>query len=342
MFLVALWGVVVIMRPFTPDKLLIVRRNLLFPTSLAVGFCVIATAGFFRRGKTIRTLIIGLFVVLTALDMLRYTSKWMPFDPREYVYPEVDILTFLKRISDMIDFWQSWGRGREWILLSGIEGYDAVYQKRYGEFISSVNEGKIRVLERSVVQFPKSGKFSELAMQVLGVRLLAHRLSDGRQPWTYPYWSYPNYKSIYRNKHYQIYENSRVLPRAFLASSFLVRSDDQSILDALYSERFDPKDTVVLEQEPVLLPLSGEGSVDIVKYTANEVVLQSKSAVPKLLFLSDVYDKGWHATVDGHDARIDRADYDFRAVAVPGVNTPSGWFIGPKVLDTVCGWRLRE
>ena len=41
-----------------------------------------------------------------------------------------------------------------------------------------------------------------------------------------------------------------------LASSFLVRSDDQSILDALYSERFDPKDTVVLEQEPVLLPLS--------------------------------------------------------------------------------------
>ena len=66
-----------------------------------------------------------------------------------------------------------------------------------------------------MVQFPKSGKFSELAMQVLGVRLLAHRLSDGRQPWTYPYWSYPNYKSIYRNKHYQIYENSRVLPRAF-------------------------------------------------------------------------------------------------------------------------------
>ncbi|MEK7141532.1 MAG: YfhO family protein [Patescibacteria group bacterium] len=318
-FLVALWGVVVIMRPFTPDKLLIVRRNLLFPTSLAVGFCVIATAGFFRRGKTIRTLIIGLFVVLTALDMLRYTSKWMPFDPREYVYPEVDILTFLKKNIGYDRFFGNLGgEVANGFFLSGIEGYDAVYQKRYGEFISSVNEGKIRVLERSVVQFPKSGKFSELAMQVLGVRLLAHRLSDGRQPWTYPYWSYPNYKSIYRNKHYQIYENSRVLPRAFLASSFLVRSDDQSILDALYSERFDPKDTVVLEQEPVLLPLSGEGSVDIVKYTANEVVLQSKSAVPKLLFLSDVYDKGWHATVDGHDARIDRADYDFRAVAVPG------------------------
>lgn len=317
--LVALWGIVVIVRPFTPDKLLIVRRNLLFPTSLAVGFCIIATAGFFRRGKIIRTLIIGLFVVLTALDMLRYTSKWMPFDPREYVYPEVDILTFLKKNIGYDRFFGNLGgEVANGFFLSGIEGYDAVYQKRYGEFISSVHEGKIRVPERSVVQFPKSGKFSELAMRVLGVRLLAHRLSDGRQPWTYPYWSYPNYKSIYRNKHYQVYENTVVLPRAILVSSYLVEANDQKILDSMYSERFDPKETVVLEREPVLMPQSGEGSVEIVKYTANEVVLQSKSAVPKLLFLSDVYDNGWQATVDGDDARIDRADYDFRAVAVPG------------------------
>ena len=69
-------------------------------------------------------------------------------------------------------------------------------------------------------------------------------------------------------------------------------------------------------------PQTGVGSVIITKYSPNEVVLQSKSAVPKLLFLSDAYDNGWRVTVDGQSMRLDRADYDFRAVALnPGDHT---------------------
>jgi uncharacterized membrane protein YfhO len=39
--------------------------------------------------------------------------------------------------------------------------------------------------------------------------------------------------------------------------------------------------------------------------------------VPTLLFISDVYDKGWQATIDGKKTDIYRADYDFIAVSVP-------------------------
>lgn len=331
LFLGVLWCIVIVLRPFDADKLLIAKRNIMLPTGFAFGFCTLAIAGYIRRWKFIQPLIIVLFIVLAAADMLRYAGKWMPFDPREYVYPEIDILSFLKKeVGYARIFGTLSGEVTNAFALFGIEGYDAVYQKRYGEFINSVNEGKIVVPERSVVQFPKIGRYSEFALQLLGVRYALHRLSDGRYAWAYPYWQFPYYKSIYRDNYYEVFANEKALPRAFLASSYSVADKDKNITDALYQKEFDPHETLVLEREPLLRPQSGEGSVEITKYTANEVVLQSKSSVPKLLFLSDVFDRGWRATVDGQEARIDRADYDFRAVSVPAGEHTVGMVYWPK------------
>ncbi len=316
-FLIFLWSIILVTRPFPTDKLLIAGRNMIFPTGLTLAFCFFAFAGFIKRWKLIPYLAVVFFIGLTAADMLRYATKWMPFDPREYVYPELDMLSFLKKeVGYARLFGTLGGEVTNAFSLSGIEGYDAVYQKRYGEFIRSVDEGKIVIPERSVVQFPKIGKYSEFALQLLGVRYVAHRLSDGRYAWAYPYWQFPYYTSIYRDNYYEVFANEKALPRAFFASSYIVADSDKNIIDALYQKDFNPRDTLVLEREPLVRPQSGEGSVEITKYTANEIVLQSKSSVPKLLFLSDVYDNGWRATVDGQETRIDRADYDFRAVSV--------------------------
>lgn len=317
-FLIFLWGIVLVIRPFPVDKLLIARRNIMLPTGLALVYCLLAFLGFIKRWKLIPHLIVMFFIGLTVIDVLRYPIKWMPFDPREYVYPEVDILSFLKReVGQNRIFGTLGGEVSNAFALPGIEGYDAIYQKRYGEFIYSLNEGKIGAPERSVVQFPKIGRYSEFALQLLGVRYVAHRQSDGRFVWAYPHWQFPYYKSIYKDNYYEVFENEEVLPRTFLASSYVIADKDENIVNTLFQREFNPRDTLVLEREPTLKPQPGAGSVEVVKYTANELVFQSKSEVAKLLFLSDVYDKGWRVTVDGKEARIDRADYDFRAVSVP-------------------------
>ncbi|MEK7543333.1 MAG: YfhO family protein [Patescibacteria group bacterium] len=318
LFLIATWSVVLFFHPFEIEKLAIARRNLLFPTGLALGFCVFAVMGCMRKWKIIRSLVIGLFMLLATLDMVRYAAKWMPFDPREYVYPEVAVLSFLKNTVDHERILGNLGgEVTNGFGLLGIEGYDAVYQKRYGEFIRSLSEGKIIVPERSVVQFAKLAKFSEQALQLLGVRYIVHRLSDGRFSWAYPYWEYPYYKSIYRNEHYEVFENQKSLPRAFFASSYLVRSTDQQIIDTLFSEGFDAGQTLVLETDPKVFVQSGAGGVDIITYTPNDVVMRTSSGTPKLLFLSDAFDPGWKATIDGQNVQIYRADYDFRSVFVP-------------------------
>ncbi|MEK7587689.1 MAG: YfhO family protein [Patescibacteria group bacterium] len=319
LFLIAIWGIVLIMQPFPVDKLLIARRNLMLPTGLTLGFVLLVFVGFIRRWKFIKHVAVGFFVILTIGDMLRYSMKWMPFDPREYVYPKVDILSFLNNnVGYERIFGNLGGEVTNAFAISGIEGYDAIYQKRYGEFIRSTSEGKIITPERSIVQFPKIGRYTEEALQLLGVRYIVHRLSDGRFSWGYPYWEYPYYQSIYRNDQYEVFENQKALPRAFLASSYVVGNADQDIVNTLFSEGFDPRQTLILETDPKVVVQKGEGSVDIIKYTPNEVVMRTKSPGAKLLFLSDVYDPGWKAVVDGKNASIYRADYDFRAVAVPG------------------------
>ncbi len=318
LFLIAIWAVVWIIRPLEIEKLLIARRNLMLPTGLAVGFSALAVLGYIKRWKFVRPLTIGLFILLATFDMVRYASKWMPFDPREYVYPEVDIVSFLKKeVGYQRIFGNLGGEVTNGFGLLGIEGYDAVYQKRYGEFIRSASTGKIITPERSVVQFPKIGTYSEFALQLLGVRYLVHRLSDGRFSWAYPYWEYPQYESIYKNEQYEVLKNQKAYPRVFLASSYITRTADQDMIDAFHSEGFDPRQTLVLETNPDIAPQSGEGTADITKYTPNEVVIRTTSTGPKLLFLSDVFDNGWRATVDGQETLIYRADYDFRAVAVP-------------------------
>ncbi len=316
-FLITLWGIVLVVRPFDADKLAIARRNLMLPTGMALAFCAFALFGFMKRWK-ISYLVVLAFIVLTAADMLRYAGKWMPFDPREYVYSEVDILSFLKReVGRERIFGNLGGEVTNGFALSGIEGYDAVYQKRYGELIRSASDGLVSVPERSVVRFPKDGKHSQYLLELLGVPYVVHRLSDGRYGWAYPYWQYPQYKSIYRNEHYEVFKNDRVLPRAFLASSFLLRDSDQNIVNALYAEGFDSRETIVLETDPRIVPQPGEGTVSIRTYSPNEVVMETVSSYPKLLFLSDVYDAGWLTAVDGQYTPVLRADYDFRAVAVP-------------------------
>jgi uncharacterized membrane protein YfhO len=73
-----------------------------------------------------------------------------------------------------------------------------------------------------------------------------------------------------------------------------------------------------LEEEHTLRPQSAKlATVEIKEYLANEVLLTTKTDVPQLLFLSDTFYPGWQALIDGQPTKIYRADYTFRAVAVP-------------------------
>jgi hypothetical protein len=318
------WLVLFTGRPLPVDKLGIAKRNFVIPSALVVGAAALFVSGLVRK-KWLRTGIICVMLAATAFDLLRFAIKWMPFDPRQYVYPEVKSLTYLQsRIGNDRVFGNigSGEVGTEF-RIPLVEGYDAVYQARYGEFINAVSKGYVYPTGRSVVQFDKNGAYKTEALQLLGIKYIYHRFSDGRNSWVFPYWEYladGSMHQVYSDEKYEIFEYKNGYPRAFLASSYTVKTTDKDIIDTLFAKDFDRRNSLVLEEKPAFDPQSGSGSAEIVSYTPGKVTIQTDSQSSKLLFLSDVYDAGWKAFVDGKESRVYRADYDFRAVVTPPGN----------------------
>lgn len=315
----AVWGVLLFLNALPPDKRSIAMHNMVLPTVLLVAGLSLVSLGFVRRGKY-ALICIALLLAAAGFDTVRFAVKWMPFDPAVYVYPPKPVLTKIRQLTAGNYARVIGNIGNEVGSYFGIqllEGYDAVYQSRYGRFVSAISTGVPALPQRSVVSFDKHGLYSERILELLGVRYYLHKKSDARFPWAYPFWEYPQYRLVWEDDNFQILENPSGFPRAFLASSYRVVRGDQEILDAVFSPATGLQDTVILEKEPDGKPATGAGSVRILRYSANRIAMDTASRVPKLLFLSDVYDPGWKATVDGKPAPILRADYDFRAVYVP-------------------------
>lgn len=331
----SLWGWLLLVKPMAAGRLHVAVRNSILPTTLVCAAVFAVFAGFFVP-KRFRSFVLGIFVLLTAFDMYRYAAKWMPFDPREYVYPEIPIVSHamvLTKDSRARVFGNIGGEMGNFFQIPLIEGYDAVYKARYGEFIRSIDTGELLMPERSVAQFPKNGMYSTDAFNFLNVRYVLHKISDGRQGWAFPFWSYPQFQRVYENETYEVYENTDVYPRAYLASRYMLKTTPEDILAALYAEDIDRRETIILEKEPDIVPATGSGYATITRYDNTRVEINTESEVAKLLFLSDVYDDGWHASVDGRKVPVYRANYTFRAIAVPkGRHTVRMWYMPQSFL----------
>ena len=317
--LLIVWGAVWGLKMFSVEQLVIAKRNILLPTMMVMGTIGFVGLGYFK--KTYFPILAFIAILsLSCFDSYRYASKWMPFEAKEYVYPEQKSISFLQKQIGLNRVYGNIGNevGSSF-QIPLIEGYDAMYQGRYGEFMNASSNGIVSTPGRSVVQFDKHGLHNLAVLQLLNVKYILHRISDGRNIWVFPFWQYPDeFTSIYKDEHYEILEYKNAFPPAFLASSYVVKNDSQEIIDTLFQKDFDRKNAIVLEKNPTIEPETGDGVIEDISYEKNgKVRIQTKNSVPKLLFRSETFDPGWHVSIDKKRVPLHRADYDFQAVAVP-------------------------
>ncbi len=130
-----------------------------------------------------------------------------------------------------------------------------------------------------------------------------------------------------------LYQNLCFLPRAFVARSALNGENSFDTLSRLSAPDFDPYDQVILAQDPggqatpeaglgrsavsgVSEPVAGIGEIRALEEQPNRVSLNARLARPGYVVLLDRFDPNWHATVDGREVPIYRANQLFRAVRV--------------------------
>ncbi|MEK7450623.1 MAG: YfhO family protein [Patescibacteria group bacterium] len=319
---IALW-VIIIAKQFIPqDKIFIAKSNLILPSLLFIAVIVIVVASIAKK-KLINVAAL-LLIAIVGFDMLRFVNKWQPFDPKNLVFLNTPTNIAFSKIAGYERVIGNFGaEDAVYYHLPSLEGYDALYVKRYGEFISSVRNGKIADLYRSVVAFAKSEDHTSKTINMLNVRYIVHKLADDNMGWTFPFWTYPQgqFKLIYKDDKYEFYENTKVLPHAFLVGAYQVAKNPQEIIDIIYSNNFNPKQEVVLESESdTPLPFSNFDNLSEAKisdYKLNKVSISTSSKSTSILFLSDAFYPGWKALVDGVSTPIYRANYAFRAVVLP-------------------------
>jgi hypothetical protein len=125
-----------------------------------------------------------------------------------------------------------------------------------------------------------------------------------------------------------IYENREALPRAFVVHNAEVIAGDDELLERLGgASRHELSRTVFLEND-LDDPIEPEAQAGLYSGSRESAFLESRrpgeevyrveSRGRGLLFMSDQYYPGWRAFVGGREVPIIRADYNFRAVPVPG------------------------
>lgn len=321
LFFVSLWSIVVFKLFLPVDKVAIAASNLRLPSMVFTAFLVALMGIIFLKKKKIVMLLCIIVLLIAGLDSLRFVHKWQPYDPKNLLYAPTAVAEYYPRMVGADRTYGNFGaEGMLYYRLQGVEGYDAVYIRRYGQFIASLSNGKLTDSYRSVVSYPKGGKHALLGANFLGVKYIVHKFSDAQNVWEFPFWNYnPPLKALFDDGHYQVLENTNAFPRAFLVSSVREEKNPQKILDSMFSSKTNLRQTAVVEEPLIGADTLSSGSAQITLYTPNKIEIKTNARNSSFLVLTDAFYPGWNAYVDGNKTKIYRADFAFR-----GVQTPSG------------------
>lgn len=239
----------------------------------------------------------------TAIDLLVFGMGYNPAIARENYYPATPAIEWLQR--DTSDFRivaaerllvpntaQIYG-------LKDIRGYDCTTQRRYEQLITG-----------------KTGDFFfyciadslPMALPLLDVKYVMTPNSLPADPALFDL-VYSNEVSIFRNRSFR--------SRAMTVFNYRVE-DSSSILREVRSGTFDPARVLLLENKPEFQTDTGtagtNSSARIISDEPDEIKIEASMPRRGFLLLLDNWFPGWEATVNGQNAPVLRADYNFRAV----------------------------
>jgi hypothetical protein len=271
--------------------------------------------------------------MLAVAELFYGFTKFNPFVPPSYVFPQNDVFTFLESHAGINRFW---GYGTAHVdanyaaqyRLYSADGTDPLNLRWYNAFVQSSGEGHIpSTFTRStrsdayikqgygVDDFPNNPYRTKI-LNTLGVKYILDRTDNPKGNDTFP----PSvYSTVYQKDDWIIYENKAVAPRYFLTSDVTYYKTNKEFERLFFSPTFDPKAQVLIESDstPLTLAPTTNKKVTLTSYSPNTIEFKTTSDAPQLLFLSDTYDVGWLSFIDNNPTKTIKANYALRAVYVP-------------------------
>jgi len=197
--------------------------------------------------------------------------------------------------------------------LRDVRGYDGIDPARYVQLVAVAAPPNFQHSPYAVLQWmspnfepvPPDGVKVSPVLDLLGVEYTIHR---GNPPAGFsPAWVGPDYWAL---------RNPSAMPRVFVPRRAEIVLDEKERLSKIGAADFDPKAVVYLER-PVEVPSVMQGRAAILQESPNEVAIALAMDTPGVVVLTDRWDDGWGARLNGESVPILIADHALRAVVVP-------------------------
>ncbi|MFZ5932585.1 MAG: YfhO family protein [Patescibacteria group bacterium] len=324
-------------------KYLISLRNLIFPMAILTGASLIFFLQSRMRQKARKILLIGL-LILGLFELFRFGWKYTPFSPRHIIFPTTPVLDFLLsqekpvRVTGKaipINLKMAYG-------LEAMEGYDAVYPLRAAKLLSAMNYPKGGA---PLGRFGAVDNVTSPILDLINTRYWIALRDEGEGRFSPKgeipdYFDDPRFKIVFEDKTTVVLESRTSLPRAFMFYDWEVVENEDELLKKLVSDGFPFEKKLLLEKEPGIAKTQGKviSKVEYLEYQENKNTIEVETDKDGILFVSDTHFPGWQAFVDGHEADILRADYNFRGIPLSKGNhivemiyKPKSFYDGVKI-----------
>ena len=125
-----------------------------------------------------------------------------------------------------------------------------------------------------------------------------------------------------------IFENTRALPRAWLANTKLVATEEEE-LNIIRSGKmpngaaWNPLEQALVVSDTGVSSANANGptgNAQVTRHEPNRIEVKTESTAPAILVLSENHYPGWRAFVDGQPAEVMRVNYNQRGLVLPAGN----------------------
>lgn len=314
---------------------LVLLRNLVPPFILLSLLLVLV-----RVKRRFNLALLGI-IALTLFGQFYFLNKYLVIGDPQFLYPKNPVLSFLQSRNSLNRFLTLREPMEENIStyanIYSAEGTNPVFPRRYGELLFTLkNNGKLtgdiprveaRLSEMGDKENPFENNRRMRLFSLLGIKYVLYfnnlnsKNSDANK------YSSDLFKPVWQNGNWHGLEYARAFPRVFLTNNINLENNPQKILDLIFNPNVNLLTTVILEEKPKELNSSDKiinlsrssvnSTVNIISYKPEEIIINAKTNIAQMLFLSDNYYPGWKAYVDNKETKIYRADYTFRSVYLP-------------------------
>lgn len=285
----------------------IALRNLVIPAFTVIILIIILA---FSTKIPAKILIFLLFAT-TTFELFRFGYKFTSFTDINLIFPETKIITFLKNQSKPFRVMATDRRilppnSSSAYEIESVEGYDPLYLKDYGQFVSIWQSGNPQAISGSFNRIITPQNYSTNIVNLLNVKYVL----------TFDEIYKEGFVKVLEEGQTKLFINNNSLPRAFFVKEVLKNASRTDEFRKLISPDFDFASlatSVDFEFKESIL----NSSVEFLNYSDSDFALITKSDKRAPLLVSNINYPGWQLTIDGQKSPIYSANTIFQLAIVP-------------------------